>query len=195
MVLSKKEVGYLGYQKSKEHLAVQIIKSKTEALEKFNSLQLSCKECKKPISYKQRRNNFCNHTCAAIFTNKKRGRKYFCAKCSISLNKNHKYCDFCKSSFEFIKTDKVRKLFLIKERGRKCEVCNNDEWMGKPIPIELDHINGNSDDNLKSNLRLICPNCHAQTPTYKIKNIGKGSVRQIKRTLKLREKINATVAE
>lgn len=46
--------------------------------------------------------------------------------------------------------------------------------MGQPIPIELDHIDGNPENNELDNLRLICPNCHAQTPTYKGANKGNG---------------------
>ncbi len=43
---------------------------------------------------------------------------------------------------------------------------------GRPIPLELDHINGRRDDNRLDNLRILCPNCHAQTETYRGKNIG-----------------------
>lgn len=61
---------------------------------------------------------------------------------------------------------------LIKEGYKKhiCECCNNKKWNGKPIPLELDHINGINTDNRLENLRLICPNCHAQTETYRGKN-------------------------
>ena len=58
----------------------------------------------------------------------------------------------------------------------KCYVCDLKYWMGKKIPLELDHINGDRTDNRKENLRSICPNCHAQTDTYKGKNIKQSLV-------------------
>jgi len=61
---------------------------------------------------------------------------------------------------------------LIKDgvKVHRCEECGLTEWQGKPIPIELDHINGVHNDNRLNNLRILCPNCHAQTPTYCAKN-------------------------
>lgn len=52
---------------------------------------------------------------------------------------------------------------LIKEGYKefKCELCNNKEWNGFPIPLELDHKNSDHWDNKLSNLQIICPNCHA----------------------------------
>jgi hypothetical protein len=54
----------------------------------------------------------------------------------------------------------------------RCESCGTIEWNGAPIPLELDHINGRRDDNRLENLRVLCPNCHAQTDTYRGRNIG-----------------------
>lgn len=54
---------------------------------------------------------------------------------------------------------------------RKCSFCNLSTWLGKEIPLELDHINGINKDNTLTNLRLLCPNCHTLTPTYRGKNI------------------------
>jgi hypothetical protein len=55
-------------------------------------------------------------------------------------------------------------------KEHKCEMCGITEWNGEKAPIELDHINGKRNDNRIENLRILCPNCHAQTPTYRGKN-------------------------
>jgi len=56
---------------------------------------------------------------------------------------------------------------------RRCYECGITEWRGRPAPVQLDHINGDRTDNRLENLRLLCPNCHAQTDTYCGKNIGR----------------------
>lgn len=53
-----------------------------------------------------------------------------------------------------------------------CEMCGNSVWLGKPIPLELHHVNGNRFDNRIENLMLLCPNCHSLTENYRGKNIA-----------------------
>ena len=53
---------------------------------------------------------------------------------------------------------------------RACNKCKGREWLGQPIPLELEHRDGNPMNNQLENLELLCPNCHAQTPTYRSRN-------------------------
>tara|TARA_B110000908_G_scaffold157354_1_gene197422 strand:+ start:402 stop:815 length:414 start_codon:yes stop_codon:yes gene_type:complete len=64
---------------------------------------------------------------------------------------------------------------LIEEgyKSKRCQCCGNTQWLGKPISLEVDHINGISTDHRIENLKILCPNCHAQTDTYRGKNIKK----------------------
>ena len=52
-------------------------------------------------------------------------------------------------------------------KSNRCESCGLDTWMGKPIPLELHHINCNNQDNRLENLLLLCSNCHAMTDGYR----------------------------
>jgi hypothetical protein len=60
---------------------------------------------------------------------------------------------------------------LIREwvKQEKCEMCCLTTWLGKPIALELEHCDGNHQNNELENLKILCPNCHAQTPTYRNK--------------------------
>jgi Zn finger protein HypA/HybF involved in hydrogenase expression len=102
------------------------------------------------------------------------------------------YCKACRAdgvllTFEESQTDGYKKKILLKERGHRCESCGLSEWLGKPIPLEMDHTDGNSDNSTRGNLKLLCPNCHAQTPTYRSKNIGKAGSRAAKRSRALKD--------
>ena len=51
-------------------------------------------------------------------------------------------------------------------KEERCEWCGLSEWRGKPLALELHHVNGDGLDNRLENLLLLCPNCHSQTDTW-----------------------------
>lgn len=75
------------------------------------------------------------------------------------------------SNSHAIQSNKLKKR-LLKEHvfEHKCNCCKGTTWLGQCIPLELHHLNGQSNDNTLENLTLICPNCHALTDNYRGKN-------------------------
>ena len=63
---------------------------------------------------------------------------------------------------------------IIALRGHKCENCGLSEWLNKPIPLEVHHLDGKELNSELSNLVLLCPNCHALTDNYRGRNINNG---------------------
>jgi predicted nucleic acid-binding Zn ribbon protein len=140
---------------------------------------------------------FCSRSCSCTFNNKLRKANAACLFCNIEIRKNKKYCSnkcqvnlkiknliddwinkiiFYKTSREFMK----RHIML--EQNFCCKICNQSSyWNNKYLVLILDHIDGNSENNLKENLRCVCPNCDSQLPTYKSKNIGNGRFSRRKR--------------
>lgn len=66
------------------------------------------------------------------------------------------------------------KIVLLIERGHICEECKLSEWNNLPIPLELEHTDGDNKNNTKDNLKLLCCNCHALTPTWRGRNKNTG---------------------
>jgi 5-methylcytosine-specific restriction endonuclease McrA len=66
----------------------------------------------------------------------------------------------------------------------KCKICNINNWLGNPITLQLDHINGKNNDNRVENIRLLCPNCHSQTDTYSNKKRKKEIFKKLKKCVK-----------
>lgn len=65
-------------------------------------------------------------------------------------------------------------------KTEECEWCGlGPEWNGKPIVLELDHVNGNPRDNRLENLRILCPNCHSQTDTHCGKNTAAQKLKRV----------------
>jgi 5-methylcytosine-specific restriction endonuclease McrA len=73
-----------------------------------------------------------------------------------------------------VPTSRLRERLIEEEvLEARCSSCGLEEWLGGPIPLQLDHIDGDRTNNELENLRLLCPNCHALTDTYCGRNIGR----------------------
>lgn len=141
---------------------------------------------------------FCNHSCAASFNNRTRkcdrsrqprvcqwcqnptsGGSNHCSLSCGQLHHQSKQWDFRKQQIEadggFKKENRyLSRKYLIEKFGHQCTLCKLTEWKNELIPLVCDHIDGNSENNLLSNLRMVCQNCNALLPTFGSKNRGNG---------------------
>lgn len=86
---------------------------------------------------------------------------------------------FCSNS---VVSQKTLRSFYLKQKDIKyeCVKCGVGEfWNGKRLTLQLDHVDGNNNNNLLHNLRWLCPNCHSQTKTYAGKNINKKDIKHL----------------
>lgn len=133
----------------------------------------TCPDCGSSFDFRQKKCTACNTSskCRNCGKPLPKGRSF----CSNTCQGEHKV----KESNETISSGKavsqasLRRYFL-RTRENKCSICGQHEWTGRPIPLVLDHIDGISDNNIESNLRLVCCNCDALLSTYKGKNRGNG---------------------
>lgn len=157
---------------------------------------MSTKICPKCNENHNKEGRFCSRGCANSrdFSNRKRPPKscLFCNKQFHSWSHDASYCSVqCRKDYMFTCVQKPNveagvathsttlKKYLKTVRGDVCECCGlSNEWNGKPLSLQLDHIDGNSDNNFPNNIRLLCPNCHTQTETFCSRNI-KNSKRRL----------------
>ena len=124
----------------------------------------NCLYCNKIIPA-GRSSKFCDRQCDALYKWDKKKEEiikqghFDCSKGSITAGETNR--------------NQVKR-FLLDRDGHKCSICGLSEWMGKPIPLIADHIDGNTQNHNIDNFRLICGNCDMQLPTYKSRNYSRG---------------------
>ena len=65
--------------------------------------------------------------------------------------------------------------YLSEQQDGRCAICGIDDmWNGVTLALIVDHVNGDATNDRRENLRLICPNCDSQLPTFKARNRGRG---------------------
>lgn len=185
MKFSKSQAGKLGAKKS-----ALVLAQRTQArIDEYMTDPKKCGHCESVLDYAGRYKKFCNASCAASHNNTKRLKTSTnaCPQCKKTIGRKSKYCSVrCQKDFESAET--VRKWLIgepitglsavrryIKEQQEgKCAECGISDWNNKPLTLQLEHKDGNSENNKPENLCLLCPNCHSQTPTYGAKNKGNG---------------------
>ena len=73
------------------------------------------------------------------------------------------------SNYDDLSFESLRYRILYEQKGC-CNNCGLNKWMDKDIPLELEHKDGNNKNNIRENLEMLCPNCHALTETWRGRN-------------------------
>lgn len=152
-----------------------------------------CMNCSEDTKNKK----YCSKSCAAKVNNKTTPKRVKpktpeCAYCGKSVNTvKAKYCSLecCGSALSEDTTSRklkewftngnvnhwTAKKWILEQQDHKCSICGMpDEWNDQPLVFVLDHIDGNSNNNWRDNLRCVCPNCDSQLPTFAGRNRGSG---------------------
>lgn len=125
--------------------------------------------------------------CVNCGKNLHKGLKYCSNKCDSYFKRSEKIARWLEGTLEGFTTSRdyrsFVKYYLITTFGEKCSICGWDEInpYSRKVPVEVDHIDGNSKNTVPNNVRLLCPNCHSLTSTYRNLNKGKGRFSRLKR--------------
>ena len=120
--------------------------------------------------------NYPNNACIVCHTSfphrhAKKAVNLYCSKKCEGENKR-------RNTFERFQAGEVRERNtirkILKDIKHECWSCGLMDWRGHRLSLEIDHINGDAGNNMPSNLRLVCPNCHSITSTWKGRNRHKG---------------------
>ncbi len=161
----------------------------------YNKNPQICKECNILIEYNNRSNDFCSHSCSAKFYNKINIKDIKIIHCKICQKQTSNHKIFCskecntKNRINKLQNNELKsgaaKQVLIIKNGEKCMKCG---WcqihpITNKVPIELNHIDGDANNNSLENLELLCPNCHSLTHNFRALNKKSSRVNRYKTLL------------
>lgn len=156
---------------------------------------MKCARCQTPTNNPK----FCSRSCGVAYNNRikpKRTKQInYCVGCASKFysqnSRNQKYCSAaCKRKTRTQKIEKSGRFdiegqpasktvrdYLISTVGNICALCNQNgkNWCDKPLTLIVDHIDGDAYNWRISNIRLVCPNCDSQLPTFKGRNKGRST--------------------
>lgn len=162
-------------------------------------IQTSCKYCDKSFLIQRHKaltsGNFCSLSCSASYNNGQKTPKSRCLFCDSPLRSGKKFCSSnCQNQLTYTtyitkwKNQEVNgsagvghlsshiRRYMLEKNGHKCSQCgfNTPHPLSGIPPLQIDHVDGNWRNNTESNLKVLCPNCHALTPTFGGRNRGFG---------------------
>jgi hypothetical protein len=77
-----------------------------------------------------------------------------------------------------IASSRLKRAMLVQGVEERCSLCGVEAvWRGEPLPLEVDHIDSDWRNNRIDNLRLLCPNCHSTTDSYRGRGKGRAKER------------------
>lgn len=91
-----------------------------------------------------------------------------------NTNKRYGFDDVFKDQSNTSKQTLKKRYIAYRGDNLKCDIAEcgiSDSWLGRSITLHLDHIDGNNNNNVLTNLRFLCPNCHSQTTTFAGRNL------------------------
>lgn len=144
-----------------------ILNNKTRFRLKIEKLNIECKNCRKQYSTNKKDSKYCSQGCHRDFEYKDNIKKW---KNGEILG----YTGKTKALSKFIRK------YLFETRGCKCEKCGWDELhpVDKRPLVEINHIDGNAENNKEENLEILCPNYHSMTHNFRARNKNSTRVRK-----------------
>ena len=162
--------------KAKAGGSIPLSGSKSDTVIKLITYNMrdTCVSCGKPFATRDQI-KFCSNKCQSGFRYRQFIADWNSGKVSGGIGIS------CKTTSAYLRR------YLFDKFCGKCSICG---WKEKnpvthKVPLEIDHIDGNADNNAESNLRLICPNCHSLTPHFRNLNKGRGRKWRTQKALKV----------